>query len=93
MNPDQINATFMVVAICMILPSVVRAYRRKRIEGVHPITPTWFVLWSAWNVYYFIGLGQRWSGLIGMVSFIVDAAWLALVIIYSPKDHGCANQA
>lgn len=79
---DTINGTFELFGGVFIAISAVKAWREKRVRGVHWFTPAFFWVWGVWNVFYYPHLEQWLSFAAGLGVLSANTAWLALVLIY-----------
>lgn len=82
---DGINASFELLGAAFIAPSIWRAMRLKKVEGVHWLTPAFFWSWGLWNVFYYPHLGQTWSFLAGLLLMVANTLWLYAVLRYTPR--------
>lgn len=90
MSPDLINGGFELLSSAMMVPSIIRAWRARKITGVHWTMPVFFVLWGVWNIFYYPHLGQ-WFSLLGAIMLLItNSLWLMLVVAFYSDggDHG-----
>ena len=84
-TPDIINASFEGVAGLFIWLNVLRLYKDKKIQGVHWLPTTVFVMWGFWNLYYYPHLSQYLSFIGGLLVVSANTVWLGQIIFYSLK--------
>jgi hypothetical protein len=82
---DKINAVAEVIACIVLLPSIMRAWRMKVVQGVHWLTPAFFWSYGIWNLFYYHSLEQWWSGMAGILLATQNTVWLLMVILYTPR--------
>lgn len=76
---DVINALFEGFGGCAVLLSVWRALKLKVIMGVHWFTPTFFWLWSSWNLLWYWHLAQPISLAAAMFALAAATLWMGAV--------------
>jgi hypothetical protein len=92
---DKINAVAEVIACIVLLPSIMRAWRLKVVQGVHWLTPAFFWSYGIWNLFYYHSLEQWWSGMAAILLATQNTVWLLMVILYTPRrcdpEHASPN--
>ena len=85
LSSDQINACLELAGAIFLVPTLIEAYNKKRIVGVHYITPIFFSLWGLWNIFYYPSLNQYWSASAACIMLSVNIIWLVMVFRYKEK--------
>jgi len=85
-TPDIINASFEGIAGLLIWLNVLRLHKDKKIQGVHWLPTTVFVMWGFWNLYYYPHLSQYLSFIGGLLVVSANTVWLGQIIFYSLKE-------
>lgn len=87
MTMDHMNALFELAGAAFLMPSVLRAFRLRAVQGVHWLTPMFFWSWGLWNVVYYPSLGQWWSFMAGLVLVAVNSVWFYAVVSFTSKER------
>jgi len=80
-----LNALFEVTGGLLILLSIRKLYRDKRVAGVHWAPVTFFTTWGVWNLFFYPAIGQWLSFWGGLSVASVNFVWLAQIIYYSRR--------
>jgi acyl-coenzyme A synthetase/AMP-(fatty) acid ligase len=83
---DFINASFELCGGFFLLPSILSAWRAKKIVGYHWTTALFFWSWGLWNLVYYPHLGQWTSTVAGLGVTSAATVWLYLVIRYGRTE-------
>lgn len=85
---DLINGLYEALGGVMIMFSVWRVLKDKRVAGVSLVPIAFFTSWGFWNLYYYPSLGQ-WLSFAGGVSVVsVNVVWLTLMAYYKRFPGG-----
>ena len=87
MTMDQTNACFELMGAAFMIPSLIKAYKEKVIQGVSILTPIFFSCWGIFNVFYYPSIFQFYSGMAAIMLFSINLIWLYQVIVYSRKNN------
>jgi len=85
MTSDQINAALELLGAVFLVPTLLEAFSKKLIVGVHWISPIFFTIWGLWNCFYYPTLHQYWSASAAIVMFGTNLIWLIMIIKYKEK--------
>jgi len=82
---DAINALFEVGGAFAIIPSIVAAWRAKKIVGVSIVTSLFFTSWGWWNIFYYPSLDQTLSAAAAGMLATTNSIWLFQIWYYRRK--------
>ena len=82
---DLINGLFELVGGLLGVINIVSLVKDKAIKGVSWIPANFFMVWSAWNLYYYPSLKQPISFIGGIGIFLSNGIWIYLVFYYKYK--------
>lgn len=80
---DMINGGFEIGAALFSFLNVLALRQDQEVKGVSLISAWFFIMFGAWNLYYYPSIGQPWSFAGGVVLFAVNSTWMAMVMFYS----------
>ena len=86
MTPDIINASLELVGSSLILYNCRCVVKDGAVAGVRWFTTAFFASWGAWNLYYYAALVQPFSWWAGMVMFLANVLWVALMFYYTAGE-------
>ena len=89
MNPDLINALFELGGAFAIAISVRKLYNDKLVRGISWLHVGFFMLWGAWNLYFYPSVNAPLSFYAGAVLCAVNTVYTLQLIYYTLKEkHG-----
>ncbi len=83
--PDLINGSFELLGGVVILLSIRRVLKDKKVAGVSWPHVAFFAAWGFWNLFYYPHLGQWLSFAGGLLIVTTNTIWVALLIYYTRK--------
>lgn len=83
MTADFVNASFEMLGIIFMIPTFFKSFRTKIVRGISPLTPTFFLMWGCFNIYYYSSLIQPYSAIAAVGMVLANSIWLYMVVKYS----------
>lgn len=84
--PDIINGIFELGGSPLILLSIFKLLKDKRVKGVSKYHVGFFTSWGLWNLFYYPHLDQWASFIGGLFIVITNTIWLSLMLYYIKKE-------
>jgi predicted membrane protein len=82
MSTDLINSLFPFIGCIFVMMNIKQLYKDKSVKGIFLLSPLFFYIGQAWNVYFMYDLQQYYSfiggGLLTMFCFI----WFGMAVYY-----------
>lgn len=88
LNVDITTGCLEFIAALVILNNCRKIYNDKQVKGVSILSPSFFLMWSLWNMYYYPALGLRFSFLCAIGAVVGNALWLVLMLYYTRFPGG-----
>ncbi len=83
---DAINALLETAGGFFVLGHCRAVWRDREVKGVSIISVVFFLLWGAWNLYYYPSLGQWLSFAGGIFLALANVLWVGLMIYFRHGD-------
>ena len=83
---DFVNGLFELIGAAFIAMSIRRLIIDKQVRGLSLWHPMFFLLWGAWNLWFYPAVGCWYSFTGGVAVFITNAIWMGLMLYYSRKE-------
>lgn len=92
MSPDLINGAIEFGGgLVILLLNIRRAYREKKVAGVHPWATSFFAFWGLWNCWYYPAIDQWWSFAGGVFLVTMNFIWFGQLLYYSTMEKRAAR--
>lgn len=82
---DIVNGLWEIAGGFFILPSIINILKEKEVKGINWLTPTFFLCWGLWNIYFYPHNNLIFSFYGGIFLAIMNLIWVVLLIKYYKK--------
>jgi hypothetical protein len=83
---DAINAGFELCGGFAYVPTLLMAWRARRVVGYHLSTTAFFWSWGVWNLFWYRNLDQPFSFWCGAFLLFMSSIWFLTVIKLGEKE-------
>lgn len=87
---DAVNGVFEFMGAPMVLMSIIKLHRDKKVRGVSLFPVVFFSSWGYWNLYYYSHLNQVCSWIGGMCLVVMNTVWMVQLFYYIRKEKRMA---
>lgn len=84
---DLINAVFELGGAPIILLSICKILKDKKVKGISKYHVGFFSAWGLWNLFYYPHLEQWASFVGGLFIVLANSVWLGLMLYYLRRQN------
>jgi hypothetical protein len=85
-SPDLVNGVFELCGGFFLMNHCRALWKSKQANGVSLVSTIFFLLWGAWNCWFYPHLDQMLSFYAGLFILFANALWVSLIIYLRIKQ-------